>query len=514
MKKILTFLTAIAMSIAVYADTIPEGYISGTWTLSGSPYLITGMTSVPDGSTLTIEAGVTVEWQGNFTMYIQGRILALGTETDSILFTAADPELGFKSIRFIETGAANDTSRFEHCIFEYGNVYGVFPDNCGGALAIIEFSKVIIKHCLFRNNQAVEPHPVTENSCGGAIVLWGGSPGIRNCAFKNNKAYSGGAILCYEGASPLIENSTFDNNRAIEDDYGQGYGGAVCAFIDCDPTIRNNSFSENYAENGGGALAFVQDCLPVIDHNLFYKDTASWGGAIELQDNCVAQIINNTIADNYADLWGGGIHCWTASTANVWNSILWNNAASNGSQILLQDIDDMLNCHYSDIMGGQSGVEGEGSIGDWVECIDEDPMFEGSDTCYYHLTEGSPCIDASDPECIDPIDNTVCDMGAFWCNYLGVGNAEFKIQNSKFKIDLFPNPVRNISHFAFRISQCQCVTLKIYDMYGKEVRTLADGTYQKGEYNLQVNVSDLPAGIYLVRLQISNEIAVAKLCKQ
>jgi hypothetical protein len=95
-----------------------------------------------------------------------------------------------------------------------------------------------------------------------------------------------------------------------------------------------------------------------------------------------------------------------------------------------------------------------------------------------------------------------------------VGNEEFKIQNSKFKIDLFPNPARDISHFAFRISQCQCVTLKIYDIYGKEVGTLADGTYQKGEYNLQVNVSNLPAGIYLVRLHAGNKMAVARLCKQ
>jgi len=51
-------------------------------------------------------------------------------------------------------------------------------------------------------------------------------------------------------------------------------------------------------------------------------------------------------------------------------------------------------------------------------------------------------------------------------------------------------------------------------MYGKEVGTLADGTYQKGEYNLQVNVADLPAGVYLVRLQTGGESVVRKLIVQ
>ena len=84
MKTILFSLIAVFFSIAIYSQTpVPPGPISGTWTLAGSPYLLTGNNTVPDGMTLTIEPGVVVEWQDSKTMFIQGQILAEGTETDS-----------------------------------------------------------------------------------------------------------------------------------------------------------------------------------------------------------------------------------------------------------------------------------------------------------------------------------------------------------------------------------------------------------------------------------------------
>ena len=40
------------------STTIPGGAVSGTWTLSGSPYLIDGDITVLAGQTLTIEPGI------------------------------------------------------------------------------------------------------------------------------------------------------------------------------------------------------------------------------------------------------------------------------------------------------------------------------------------------------------------------------------------------------------------------------------------------------------------------
>ena len=70
MKTKLFLIIAICLSFAVYSQTIiPAGPIYGTWTLAGSPYLIEGETTIPNDSTLTIEPGVLVEWQGSYTMH-------------------------------------------------------------------------------------------------------------------------------------------------------------------------------------------------------------------------------------------------------------------------------------------------------------------------------------------------------------------------------------------------------------------------------------------------------------
>lgn len=198
MKKILLLGIATIFNVAMYSQTpVPAGPISGTWTLAGSPYQIMGETNIPDGSTLTIEPGVVVEWQGSYSMWVDGQILAIGTETDSILFTAADTATGWRSIRFDSTSSANDTSRFEYCVFRYGKVYGDWPDHCGGAIGALYFNKLVIDHCLFDRNEAKDVSLHTRPS-GGAIALLQSSPVIRNSRFTNNLSVNGGAITCQE----------------------------------------------------------------------------------------------------------------------------------------------------------------------------------------------------------------------------------------------------------------------------------------------------------------------------
>jgi hypothetical protein len=51
----------------------------------------------------------------------------------------------------------------------------------------------------------------------------------------------------------------------------------------------------------------------------------------------------------------------------------------------------------------------------------------------------------------------------------------------------------------------------MYDIYGKEVRTVSDEMKSAGEYSVKVDVSNLPPGMYVFRLQAGNECAVEKL---
>jgi len=114
MKKPFLAITAIILehSFSSAQTVIPAGSVSGTWTLAGSPYLIQGAVMIPNNSTLTIEPGVTVNFQGSYKLYVQGRLLAIGAVADSITFTAADTAVGWLGIQFDNTPATTDSSKF------------------------------------------------------------------------------------------------------------------------------------------------------------------------------------------------------------------------------------------------------------------------------------------------------------------------------------------------------------------------------------------------------------------
>jgi hypothetical protein len=516
MKNLVCSFIALIVCIAGYADTIPGGNLSGVWTLAHSPYLINGTTEVLHGNTLTIEAGVTVKWLGSYTMHIQGQILAMGTATDSILFAAEDPETGFRSIRFIDTPTPNDTSRFEYCIFRYGKVYGDFPDNCGGAIGMVNVDKVVVDHCLFDQNEAIDAM-LYPNPSGGAIALATSSPVIRNSRFTNNVALAGGAIICSTESMAKIINNEFAGNTAPDPSggaaWGQGVGGALCIYGDSHPQVSYNTFHDNLAERSGGAIVCNNQCEPQIDHNLIYDNSAGvWGGGIELEDNCRPVLINNTIADNQAVDKGGGINILTVSEPEIINTILWGNDANGtGNQVYIASINSVADFYYCDIQGGQDAIGGY-PPGAYQNCIDEDPLFEGSDTCNYNLMPDSPCIDEGDPDCEDP-DGTVCDMGAFWCNYTGVGIPPIKIPNPGLAFDLYPSPAYGIVDCRLSIVDCRSITLNIVDLYGREVRTLAVEEKAPGEYTMRMDVADLPVGVYLLRLRAGGESVTRKIVK-
>lgn len=58
------------------------------------------------------------------------------------------------------------------------------------------------------------------------------------------------------------------------------------------------------------------------------------------------------------------------------------------------------------------GGTGESWFGEG--CIDKDPVFVDPDNGNFHLSKGSPCINAGDPKSPLDLDNTIFDMGAFY----------------------------------------------------------------------------------------------------
>lgn len=77
----------------------------------------------------------------------------------------------------------------------------------------------------------------------------------------------------------------------------------------------------------------------------------------------------------------------------------------------------------------------------------------------------------------------------------------FILPPSSFHLSVFPNPFNSFTEIAFSLPVTSRVTLRLYDVLGREVMMLMDETRIAGEHRVNFDGNDLSSGIYLCRLQ-------------
>jgi len=82
----------------------------------------------------------------------------------------------------------------------------------------------------------------------------------------------------------------------------------------------------------------------------------------------------------------------------------------------------------------------------------------------------------------------------------------------------YPNPFNPSTQIRYSISNTTLVTIKVYDMLGKEVTTLVNEENSPGNYEVEFNGNNLPAGrqglasgIYFYRLRAGNFVETKKM---
>ncbi len=65
----------------------------------------------------------------------------------------------------------------------------------------------------------------------------------------------------------------------------------------------------------------------------------------------------------------------------------------------------------------------------------------------------------------------------------------------------YPNPFNPVTHLEFGISNFGFVTLKVYDLLGKEVKTLVNENMNPGRYKVDFDGSGLASGIYFYKIE-------------
>jgi photosystem II stability/assembly factor-like uncharacterized protein len=77
---------------------------------------------------------------------------------------------------------------------------------------------------------------------------------------------------------------------------------------------------------------------------------------------------------------------------------------------------------------------------------------------------------------------------------------DFKIPNEFSLSQNYPNPFNPTTSLQYAIGSRQFVTLKVYDLLGREVATLVNEEKPSGEYEIEFNAANLPSGIYFYQL--------------
>ena len=69
----------------------------------------------------------------------------------------------------------------------------------------------------------------------------------------------------------------------------------------------------------------------------------------------------------------------------------------------------------------------------------------------------------------------------------------------------YPNPFNPVTEINFSVPEASFVSLKVYDMLGREVLTLVNSEHSAGRYSAQLNAAGLGSGIYFYTLEARTE---------
>ncbi|MBU1708281.1 right-handed parallel beta-helix repeat-containing protein, partial [bacterium] len=425
-----------------------QGALSGT--LGPGEYHVVGNISIQSNDTLTLMPGTVFQFDSLYEFHIDGTLLAEGTESDSIVFTAdtvANPGR-WRGLRF--DGSSSSGSRLAYCLIENGHRTGGMPNNYGGGVYCTS-SSPFFTHCVIRNNRADKGGGVyctnstsvftnctiTGDSAniGGGVYCTESSTTFTNCEILNNEGNSGGGVytyyspasftdctisdnsttgnaggICCEQLSSLtLTNCTFSNNSA-----GGRAGAFLCYFSS--PTFTNCTFNNNVAGNHGGGFYCSETSDPIFIDCVFQNNEANYGGGLSFASSsatfttCTISgntsgndgggmilnasspiLINCIISDNTSGDDGGGVNCFNASPNFTTCIISGNTASTRGGGISCENNSSptLTDCAIS---GNSSHNDGGGMY------------------CYSSSPDFTDCTIRSNSSVID-------DGGGVYCQY-------------------------------------------------------------------------------------------------
>jgi len=363
-------------------------------------------------------------------------------------------------------------------------------------------------------------------TCGGMIT---NNIFLNNFIDENSGQFRGAAI-CYKGATETIEiigNQIIENDSPIITSDGTGAVSIMDSYENW-VNVDRNFFYNNEARVGAGFFARHGYNL-TITNNVFWGNSASWGGGLEIYNPETddhtppikaaytrAGIINNTFVNNSASHQGGAIRiAGTHTIPVIFNTLFWYNTSPDGPDIQ-NELDEKVLVSYCRI--NESSISG---LWTGSDNISDDPLLNLSDSlCHIN---GGPChnfgigelevgaLTYYAPE-VD-IDRDLRPQGPAWDigadECLMVGIPPINDQHTS-QLMCYPNPSSGALHLRYQLSDISYLIAEVYAVNGVKVKTLMRGYQQPGDHEQSVDISDLPNGIYFIRLQAGEMVETAK----
>lgn len=477
---------------------------------------------VPAGITLTIEAGVVVEFQGNYSIDVYGKLKAIGTPANRILFTVSDTTMfadtttlssGWGGLRFLQN--QTDTSVLSYCSFKYGKavVPGVFwfhggENNKGGAIYANSYKSLIISKSLFERNHA--------NYYGGAIYVKNVQKFVLiDNIFRQNSTYDYGGGVAAEQSNLWIEGNVFQSNIAIKvqgsfwGPMGSGSGGGFYAGPGTLGTIISNKFFNNWSVSG--ALYETSYNISVVN-NLIANNRSI--GLMNGHGYGISRYVNNTVVNNLFTTPGTPGFFYSSPHLLMRNNIIQGNTSSVGEPFQVYTIfPQLVNLSYSCIADPPVYYYGEGNIAG-------QPLFvnptQGSGLGYdgsladWSLRDNSPCVNSGTPDttglglpATDLLGNPRIfggriDMGAIENQRVVVSLPPNPLVSAR--IQVYPNPFRDSPRIVLHdISSIR--SMEIFNQSGQRVGEIGLDILHNGSI---IELSRLPRGLYLLRTQFTD----------
>jgi hypothetical protein len=486
MKK-LVYISLLAFALlsvqSGFAQTNVSGSIhsSTTWTLSNSPYHVTANIIVFPGVTLTIEPGVKVIFDGNYTLEVRGKIDATGTATNKIYFCGKmiinnnDTFYAYWEKVLIEP-SNKGTGTFKYCVFKDANT-ALEVDN----------AKAKIEHCLFENNTI---------GIYGYNIYNSSYETISDCVFQYN---SKGVSSAY---NTIFKNCVFNHNdqgiyvaifsKALNCTYEYNRNG-INIF---NGNIYNSTFYKNTiglkSHNFDGGFSNIIDTL--YGCNITYNEV----GIDDSAGGCGQRylIINNTISFNdigYRVFYAGDIT--EQYPAKVKYNKICHNFTYNVVNTNKQNKNFTDNCFCTD-----------------DSVVIENKIFDGYDDSNLGLIT----YNIYDTACESKLSNTFknlpvqdkdtgCLDFATCVKYTSIHDVKATVQLLK----LYPNPATN--GVSIQLNSDAAFTINIYDQFGRLVYAYQSNEMDASLYYL--DITDWSNGMYCVEVIQNDSKSLGKFLK-